>query len=136
MSGAPPGLLDRARLVVAAPDRAGAGLLLDGWPLVWVDLAGGTVAVNDLRQRAMYGHRTPLRPVTPDQELRLGAVGDELYLLVGDAATVFVTPEPAPSSHAAVRVVESATGRVLADHDVRYRQLPAPRTRGPARAGR
>lgn len=58
-------LLDRARLVVAGGEGGGAGLLLDGWPLMWVDVAGGTVAVNDLRQRAMYGHRTPVGPIAP-----------------------------------------------------------------------
>lgn len=47
-----------------------------------------------------------------------------------------MTPEPAPCAHAEVRVVESSTGRVLAEHDVRYRQVPARPSAGTARLGR
>ena len=57
--------------------------------------------------------------------VRAGAVGDELFVLVGDAVAVFVVPDVSPSTHVEVRVVESATGRLLFDRSVRYRQMPA-----------
>ncbi len=120
-------LLRRARLEVAGGDRPAVRLTLDGWPLVSVDLEGGWVAVNDLRRSAMYAHATPVGAIGRDQELRVGAVGDELYLLVGEVATVFVVPEPAPCSHAEVAVVESDTGRLLLERNVRYRQVPSRR---------
>ena len=90
-------LLRRARLEVADGERAAVRLVLDGWPLVSVDLDAGQVAVNDLRQSAMYGHAAAVGTLVPDDELCLGAVVDELYLLVGEAACVFVTPEAAPA---------------------------------------
>ncbi len=117
--------LRRARLVAAGADHAGVRLLLDGWPLLSVDVEAGAVAVNDLRTRAMYAQRAVVGTIGADDELRLGAVGGELFLLVGEAATVFVTPEPPRCSHAEVSVVESATGRLLLERTVRYRQLPA-----------
>ena len=118
-----PALLGRARLQVA-----GAGevrLSLDGWPLVAVDLAAGQVAVRD-RGDGPAGRSVAIGPVGAGEELCLGAVGDELYLLVGDAACVFVIPAPAPADHAEVAVVASATGQLLAERRVRYREHPAP----------
>jgi hypothetical protein len=117
-------LLGRARLEVADGERAAVRLVLDGWPLVSVDLAAGQVAVNDLRQLAMYGHAAAVGTLGPDDELCLGAVVDELYLLVGEAACVFVTPEAAPGSHAEVAVVDSSSGQLLLERTVRYRQVP------------
>ena len=116
-------LLARARLEVADGERAAVRLVLDGWPLVSVDLDAGRVAVNDLRQSAMYGHAAAVGTLGPDDELCLGAVADELYLLVGEAACVFVTPEPAPGSHAEVAVVDSSSGQLLLERRVRYRQV-------------
>ncbi len=130
-------LLRRARLEVADAERATMRLVLDGWPLVSVDLEAGRVAVNDLRNRAMYGHEVAVGAIGRDEELRAGAVGDELYLLVGEAATVFITPEAPPCSHAEVAVVESSTGRLLLERNVRYRQVPArPASPSRQRAGR
>jgi hypothetical protein len=117
-------LLRRARLEVADGEQPVVRLVLDGWPLVSVDLAAGQVAVNDLRQLAMYGHAAAVGTLGPDDELCLGAVVDELYLLVGEAACVFVTPEAAPGSHAEVAVVDSSTGQLLLERTVRYRQVP------------
>ena len=125
-------LLHRARLAVAGPTDV--RLSLDGWPLVAVDLAAGEVAVNDLRSRHAFAHTVSVGPLGAEEELTLGAVGEELYLLVGEAACLFVVPEPAPCTHAEVAVVASATGQVLAERRVRYRQggaRPAS-TAGPA----
>ena len=123
MDAAAAALLDRARLAVAGPNEV--RLSLDGWPLVAVDLAAGEVAVNDLRSRHAFAHTVAVGPLGAEEELTLGAVGEELYLLVGGAACVFVIPEPAPCSHAEVAVVASATGQVLAERRVRYRQAGA-----------
>lgn len=120
-------LVRRARLQVPDDEGACVRLLLDGWPLVVVDIDAGRVAVNDLRNQAMFAHATLVGAIGRDQELRVGAVGEELYLLVGEVATVFVVPEPEPSSHAEVSVVESATGRLLLERSVRYRQVPVRR---------
>ena len=127
-------LLRRARLEVADGGRATVRLVLDGWPLVSVDLDAGQVAVNDLRQCAMYGHAAVIGTLGPDDELCLGAVVDELYLLVGEAACVFVTPEAASGSHAEVAVVDSSSGQLLLERTVRYRQVPR-RTVSTARPG-
>ena len=54
--------------------------------------------------------------------VRAGAIGDELYVLVGEVVAVFVVPE-INGVHADVRVVESAAGRLLLDRSVRYRQV-------------
>lgn len=126
-------LLRRARLEVANGERAAVRLVLVGWPLVSVDLDAGQVEVNDLRQSAMYGHAAVVGTLGPDDELCLGAVVDELYLLVGEAACVFVTPEAAPGCHAEVAVVDSSSGQLLLERTVRYRQVPrrAVSTRGP-----
>jgi hypothetical protein len=118
-----PTLLGRVRLQVA-----GAGevrLSLDGWPLVAVDLAAGQVLVRD-RGDGPVGRSVAIGPVGAGEELCLGAVGDELYLLVGDAACVFVIPAPAPADHAEVAVVASATGQLLAERRVHYREHPVP----------
>ncbi|MFP5375301.1 MAG: hypothetical protein ACLGIO_00770 [Acidimicrobiia bacterium] len=123
-------LLGRARLQVAGASEV--RLSLDGWPLVAVDLATGQVAVHDLGG-APARRAVAIGPVGAGEELALGAVGDELYLLVGDAACVFVIPAPAPSAHAEVAVVASATGQLLAERRVRYRPDPAaPSPRRPA----
>ena len=72
----------------------------------------------------MSVHAAAIGTLGPDDELCLGAVVDELYLLVGEAACVFVTPEPAPGSHAEVAVVDSSSGQLLLERTVRYRQVP------------
>ncbi|HET7487963.1 MAG TPA: hypothetical protein VFJ85_08545 [Acidimicrobiales bacterium] len=126
-------LLRRARLVVGDGDPAHAGLLLDGWPLVRVDVGGGRVAVNDLRSAAMYAHGVEVGTLPADAELRLGAVGEELYLLVGEEASVFVVPEAGRGAHAEVAVVASASGQLLLERAVRYRQVPASPSCAPAR---
>lgn len=120
-------LMRRARLQLAEGDGSCVRLLLDGWPLLAIDLDAGQVAVNDLRHRTMFAHTIAVGPIERDQVLKVGAVGEELYVLIGEAAAVFVVPEPAPSSHAEVAVVESATGRLLLERNVRYRQVPARR---------
>ena len=118
-------LLGRTRLAPGGRGRS-LHLILDGWPLLLVRLDVGLIAVNDLRNRAMYSHVAAVGSIGDDQELRLGAVGNELYLLVGEVATVFVTPEDGRSGHAEVAVVASATGRLLLERTVRYRQVSLP----------
>ncbi|MEX2548452.1 MAG: hypothetical protein WD830_11810 [Chloroflexota bacterium] len=115
------------RVSVNMPDAAigRLELHLDGWPLILVDADGGAVRVNDLRTSALFAHHARL----PCEDIRLavrtGAVGDELYVLLGELAAVFVTLDTARPTHAEVRVIEAATGRLLLDRSIRYRQLPA-----------
>ena len=110
-------VLRRVRVTVPDASLACCELHLDGWPLLRVDGAAGTVEVNDLRASAMFGRSAVLPPV------RTGTVGGELFVLLDDIAAVFVAPEES-GVHAEVNVVESATGRLLLTCSVRYRQLP------------
>lgn len=118
-------LLRRVRMTVADAASARCELCLDGWPLLLVDRIAGCVRVNDLRSAAMFTLGIMLPSTAGPLTVRAGAVGDELYLRVGDVAAVFVVPEVAEGVHAEVRVVESATGRLLFDRPVRYRQAPS-----------
>jgi len=118
-------LLRRVRITLADAAAARCHVDLDGWPLLAFDRQARRVAVNDLRSSAMFAHSAFLPPVTGPLTVRAGAVGDELYLLLGELAGVFVVPESHLGTHAEVRVVESATGQLLLERTVRYRQLPA-----------
>ncbi|MEA2828512.1 MAG: hypothetical protein QOG43_2951 [Actinomycetota bacterium] len=118
-------LLRRVRMTVADAASARCVVDLDGWPLLLVDRIGGCVQVNDLRSEAMFSHGVRLPSEAERLTVRAGAVGDELFVLVGDAVAVFVVPDVSSSTHVEVRVVESATGRLLFDRSVRYRQMPA-----------
>ena len=118
-------LLRRVRMTVADAASARCEVELDGWPLLLVDRIGGCVRVNDLRSAAMFSHGVRLPSEAERLTVRAGAVGDELFVLVGDLVAVFVVPDVSPSTHVEVRVVESATGRLLFDRSVRYRQMPA-----------
>lgn len=119
-------MLARVRLAMDDAGSACVQVRLDGWPLLAVDLDAGTVRVNDLRRSTMFAHGAAIPVPCDEVGLRTGAVGDELYLLLGEAAAVFVAVGPATAVHADVEVVESATGRLLLDRTVRYRQLAAP----------
>jgi hypothetical protein len=112
-------------MTVADAASARCEVELDGWPLLLVDRIGACVRVNDLRSAAMFSHGVRLPWEAERLTVRTGAVGDELFVLVGDLVAVFVVPDDAPSTHVEVRVVESATGRLLLDRSVRYRQMPA-----------
>jgi hypothetical protein len=116
-------LLVRVRLSIADAGSACLEVHLDGWPLLLVDLDAATVRVNDLRSTAMFAHAVPLPKRSAEVGVRAGAVGDELYLLLGEVAAVFVDAAPARDIHADVKVVESATRRLLFDRAVPYRQL-------------
>ena len=118
-------LLRRVRMTVADAASARCEVELDGWPLLLVDRIGGCVRVNDLRSAAMFSHGVRLPSEAERLTVRAGAVGDELFVLVGDSVAVFVVPDVSPSTHVEVRVVESATGRLLFERSVRYRQMPA-----------
>lgn len=124
MDRAEAALLRRVRMTVADAALARGELHLDGWPLLLVDRIAGCVRVNDLRSSAMFTHGVTLPSAAGHLSLRAGAVADELYLLVGDVAAVFIVPE-INGVHADVRVVESATGRLLLERSVRYRQVIA-----------
>ncbi len=115
-------LLRRVRLTLVDPAAELGVLHLDGWPLLLVDAAAGTVRVNDLRASALFAHAVTLPAPSRAMAIRVGAVGDELYVLLGTAA-VFATPESGRATHVDVQVV-AATGRLLFDRAVRYRQLP------------
>ncbi len=91
-----------------------------------MDLEARTVRVNDLRRSAMFTHAASIPAPSAEVGVRTGAMGDELYLLLGDAASVFVAVAGDRAVHADVKVVESASGRLLLGQNVRYRQL-APR---------
>lgn len=117
-------LLARVRITVADAGAACVHVGLDGWPLLLVDLDARTVAVNDLRRSAMFAHAAAIPATGCEVGVRAGAVGDELYLLVGDGAAVFVAVGGDHDVHAEVKLVESATGRLLLERTVRYRQLP------------
>jgi hypothetical protein len=125
MDQAETALLRRVRMTVADAAAARCEVELDGWPLLLVDRIGGCVRVNDLRSAAMFSHGVRLPSEAERLTVRAGAVGDELFVLVGDAVAVFVVPDFSPSTHVEVRVVESATGRLLFERSVRYRQIPA-----------
>jgi hypothetical protein len=118
-------LLRRVRMTVADAASARCVVDLDGWPLLLVDRVGGCVRVNDLRSAAMFAQGVLLPSTAERLTVRAGVVGDELFVLVGDSVAVFVVPDVLPSTHVEVRVVESATGRLLLDRSVRYRQMPA-----------
>ena len=118
-------LLRRVRMTVADAASARCEVDFDGWPLLLVDRIGACVRVNDLRSAAMFTHGVPLPSAAEHLTVRAGAVGDELFVLVGDAVAVFVLPDISASTHVEVRVVESATGRLLFERSVRYRQMPA-----------
>lgn len=119
-------LLGRVSLRLADAASGPLEVHLDGWPLVLVDVDGGGVRVNDLRTSKLFAHRAVLRRASTCGKLAVhtGAVGDELYVLLGEVAAVFVVPDPTQATHADVRVIESSTGRLLLDRSVRYRQLP------------
>ncbi len=125
MDKAEAAVLRRVRLTVADAASARCQVDLDGWPLLLVDRIGGCVRVNDLRSAAMFSHGVLLPSTAEHLTIRAGAVGDELFVLVGDAVAVFVVPDFSPSTQVEVRVVESATGRLLFERSVRYRQMPA-----------
>ena len=116
-------MLSRVRMTVDDVTSGRCELDLDGWPLLLVDRVAGCVRVNDLRSSAMFAHGVALPPTAGHVTVRAGAIGDDLYVLVGEAAAVFVIAE-INGVHADVRVVESATGRLLLDRSVRYRQVP------------
>lgn len=116
-------LLRRVRLTVDDVASRRLELSLDGWPLLIVDARADALYVNDLRASRLYPHAVPL-PSRPGQLIvRTGAVGDELFVLLDDVATVFVALDAMWTTHADIKVVESATGRLLFDHGVRYRQV-------------
>lgn len=117
-------VLRRVRITVPDASLACCEVHLDGWPLLRVDGAAGTVEVNDLRASAMFGLSAVLPPADQPLTVRTGAVGSELFVLLDDVAAVFVVPEER-GVHAEVNVVEAATGRLLLACSVRYRQLPA-----------
>ncbi len=115
-------LLARLRLSVANAGSARLEVSLDGWPLLLIDLDAGTVGVNDLRRTAMFAHAVAIPRGSREIGVRTGAVGNELYLLLGEVA-VFVDVPSARGIHADVRVIALATGGLLFDESVRYRQL-------------
>lgn len=117
-------VLRRVRITVPDASLACCELHLDGWPLLRIDGAAGTVEVNDLRASARFGRSAVLPPADRPLTVRAGAVGGELFVLLDDLAAVFVVPEER-GVHAEVNVVESATGRLLLTCSVRYRQLLA-----------
>ncbi len=116
-------LLARVRITVADAGAASLEVRLDGWPLLLVDLEARTVRVNDLRRSAMFTHAARIPAPSAEVGVGTGAMGDELYLLLGDAAAVFVAVARDRAVHADVKVLESASGRLLLDQNVRYRQL-------------
>ena len=118
-------LLRRARTTVADAATPTCELSLDGWPLLLVDRDLDIVAVNDLRSAQLFAHRVALPRCRGHMAVRVGAVGDELFVLLGDAAAVFVVPDTGRPTHAEVRIVDSADGRLLLDRSVRYRQVPS-----------
>lgn len=117
-------LLRRVRTTVADAATPTCELSLDGWPLLLVDRDLDIVAVNDLRSAELFAHRVALPRCPGHMAVRVGAVGDELFVLLGDAAVVFVVPVTGRATHAEVRIVHSADGRLLPDRAVRYRQVP------------
>lgn len=127
MNGTATALLRRVRLVIADAAADRVELSLDGWPLLVVDGDAGSVGVNDLGSSRLYAHVARLPPTAGNIAVRTDAVGGELFMLLGDVAAVFVTLDPTRATHAEVKVVESATGRLLLDREVRYRQVPAER---------
>lgn len=116
-------LLRRVRLVAEDVASRRLELSLDGWPLLIVDAAAQAVFVNDLRASRHYPHAVELPAYTGRLIIQIDAVGDELFVLLGEVAAVFVTVDYAWETHADVKVVESPTGRVLFERPVRYRQL-------------
>ena len=86
-------LLRRVRMTVADAASARCEVELDGWPLLLVDRIGGCVRVNDLRSAAMFSHGVRLPSEAERLTVRAGAVGDELFVLVGDVVAVFVVPD-------------------------------------------
>lgn len=127
--------LRRVSLTVADASARRLELRLDGWPLLVVDLDAAAVRVNDLRASSQFAHAAPLPPAEPTIQVRAGAVGDEIYLLLGAAAAVFVLLDAERGTHVEVRVVDSGTGRLLFDRSVRYRQLPGEPTASPVGVG-
>ena len=123
-------LLRRVSMTVADASAGKCEIALDGWPLLLVDKAASAILINDLRCSGLFSLAVPLVPPTDPLCVRGGAVGDELFVLVGDVAAVFVIPEECRGTHADVKVVESASGRLLFDRRVRYRQT-APSPVGP-----
>ncbi len=128
-------LLARVRITVADAGAACLEVRLDGWPLLLVDLEAGTVRVNDLRRSTMFARGASVPTPSAEVGVRAGAVGDELYLLLGNAAAVFVAVGGRRAVHADVKVVESASGRLLLDQSVRYRQLAPGALASPVAAG-
>lgn len=120
-------LLGRVSLRMTDAASGHLELQLDGWPLLLIEADGRALRVNDLRTSALFAHHALLPRDGERLAVRTGAVGDELYLLLGDTGAVFVVPDAARATHADVRVIEAATGRLLLDRSVRYRQLPAER---------
>jgi hypothetical protein len=116
-------LLSRVRMTVPDVASGRCELDLDGWPLLLVDKVAGCVRVNDLGSSSIFADGVALPSTAGQLMVRAGAIGDELYVLVGDVAAVFVVAE-INGVHADVRVVEPATGRLLLDRSVRYRQVP------------
>lgn len=120
-------LLGRVSLRMTDAASGHLELQLDGWPLLLIEADGRALRVNDLRTSALFAHHALLPRDGGSLAVRTGAVGDELYLLLGDTGAVFVVPDAGRATHADVRVIEAATGRLLLDRSVRYRQLPAAR---------
>jgi hypothetical protein len=121
-------LLRRVRTTIADAATPTCELSLDGWPLLLVDRDLDTVAVNDLRSAELFAHLVALPHCPGHMAVRVGVVGDELFVLLGKAAAVFVVQDTGRATHAEVRVVDSATGRLLFDRAVRYRQVPSVET--------
>lgn len=124
-------LLARATLTLVEARPATFELRLDGWRLLRVDLGRGTVGVNDLRAHHLFSHHVCV-PASRGGPVRVGAVGDELYVLAGSAVAVFVVPDATSGTHAEVRVVDACTGRLLGDLAVRYRQFEVASASGAA----
>ena len=82
-------LLRRVRMTVADAASARCEVALDGWPLLLVDRIGGCVRVNDVRSAAMFSHGVRLPSEAERLTVRAGAVGDELFVLVGEAVAVY-----------------------------------------------
>ena len=82
-------LLARVRLSVADAGSARLEVGLDGWPLLLIDLDVGTVGVNELRRGTMFSYAVAIPRGSREIGVRTGAVGNELYLLLGEVA-VFV----------------------------------------------
>lgn len=113
--------------LTSAPGRDDGWVFsLDRWPLLYVDRDGA--AVNDLRSTLAFAHqawfkrRASLLPpvVVP------GHSPKEARVVIGTRTVAVITVDRGRPTHVDVRVLDPATGAVLLDREVRYRQLERP----------